>query len=239
MSISPRVDGIGGQMRARPVVGCVVPAWAVPAPRLHIEPSLPTVHALGRRRALPRSSGALSPLATDVTGQCDCIVGGNQSHRKYTSLRSGVQIEEEERCDEASPRKHDEDTADAYATTIHAQGRNAAAEDEADCRGERVEKKGRVRHRLSPMQVQQQALIGRIRTLETRRDWRGVLAAMVRTWAFGRSHGSYRTHRRETEEKAHQSAVVELRDTVWLPLALVRKNRVSRKARATAVPLWV
>lgn len=176
VSLSRWVDGIVGQMRARSVVGSVVPAWAVPAPPLHMETSQPAVHALGRRRALPRSALALSPLATDVAGEGNCIFGRNRSRSMPTSLRAGVHVGEEGRCDEASQPKHD-GTAD---TTIHQPARTAAAKDTADSRDERMEKKGRVRHRLSPMQVQQQALIRRLRTLETRRDWRGVLAAMVR-----------------------------------------------------------
>lgn len=161
-------------MRARSVAASVVPAWAVPAPRLHMEPTQPAVHALGRRRALPRSARALSPLVTDVAGDDNCMFGRNRSRLMPTSLQAGAKVEEGGRCDEASLRKHDDGAADA---TTH---QPAAAEDAMDFRDERVEKKGRVRHRLSPMQVQQQALIRRLRTLETRRDWRGVLAAMVR-----------------------------------------------------------
>lgn len=164
-------------MRARSVAGSVVPAWAVPAPRLYMETSQPAaVHALGRRRALPRSARALSPLVTDVAGDANCMFGRHGSRRMPTSLQAGAKLGEEGRCDEASPHKHDDGAVDA--ATIHQPA--AAAADAVDSRDERVEKKGRVRHRLSPMQVQQQALIRRLRTLETRRDWRGVLAAMVR-----------------------------------------------------------
>lgn len=165
------------QMRARSVVGSVVPAWAVPAPRLHMETSQPAVHALGRRRALPRSARPHIPLVIDAAREGNCIFGRNRRRRTSTSLHAGARVGEEGRCDEAPPRKHDDDTADA---TTHQPARAATAEDVVHSRDERVEKKGRARHRLSPMQVQQQALIRRLRTLETRRDWRGVLAAMVR-----------------------------------------------------------
>lgn len=99
-----------------------------------------------------------------------CLVDRNRSRRVITSLCARVELGEEERRKETSTGKHDEG---AHATTSSAAEYGARAGDEP------VEKKGPVRHRLSPMQVQQQALIRRIRTLETRRDWRGVLAAMV------------------------------------------------------------
>lgn len=167
-------------MRARSVVGRVVPAWAVPAPRLRMETSQPAVHALGRsrRRALPRSARARSPLVTDVAEEGNCVFGRNRSRHISTCLHAGVKVGQEGRCEEASPRKHDDGAADVTSQPA----RTAAAKDAVDLREERVEKKGRVRHRLSPMQVQQQALIRRLRTLESRRDWRGVLAAMVRKY---------------------------------------------------------
>lgn len=178
------VDGVVVQMRASSVVGSVVPAWAVPAPRLHVENSQPAVHvALGRRRALPRSARPLTPLLTDtdIAGGGNCMFGRNRSRCIPTSLHAGVRVGEEGRCDEAPPYRHEEGVADA--TTVHEAARTAETEDaadsKADSKGERLETKGRARHRLSPMQVQQQALIRRLRTLEARRDWRGVLAAMV------------------------------------------------------------
>lgn len=196
LSPSLQVDGVAGQMRARSVAGSVVSAWVVPAPRLPMETSQPAVHALGRRRALPRSARAPSSPATDVTGEDNCMFGRNRSRQMSTSLRAGVQVGEGGRFDEASPHKHDDETTDAR---IYLPGvGTAAVENAVGSKGERVEKKERVWHRLSPMQVQQQALIRRLRTLEARRDWRGVLAAMVR----------------DEPEEAHQSAVVELRDTV-------------------------
>lgn len=168
-------------MRVRPIVGNALPAWAVPTPRLQSETSKPAVHALGRRRALPRSAQPFSPLAREVGGEGTYPVGWNQCRRMVLPLRSGLQVGEEGFADEASTLKHDEGVGYATSTTgVEMPGRIAAMADEPGLSDERVEKKGRVRHRLSAMQVQQQALIRRLRTLEARRDWRGVLAAMVR-----------------------------------------------------------
>ena len=211
--LETRVCGVV-QMRARSVIGSIVPAWAVPAPRLHMETSQPAVHALGRRRALPRSARALSPLVTDVGGEGDCMFGRTRGRRTSTSLDAGMKIGEEGRCDGASPHKHDDGMADA---TIHQPARRPGTADVVDSRDERVEKKGQVRHRLSPMQVQQQALIRRIRTLETRRDWRGVLAAMVRRKCRverGVRQGYMRAQESQLlerpREEAHQRGVVKL-----------------------------
>ncbi len=99
------------------------------------------------------------------------LVDRNRSRSMFTSLRARVELGEEERSKETCRRKHDEGAA--HASTSSALEYDAGAGDEA------LEKEGPMRHRLSPVQVQQQALIRRIRTLETRRDWRGVLAAMV------------------------------------------------------------
>lgn len=166
-------------MRVRPIVGNALPAWAVPIPPLQSETAKSPVHALGRRRALPRPTQPFTPLAGEVGGGNTCLVGWNQCHRMIPPLRAGVQVGEEGFSDESSTLKHDK-CGGNLASGVEVTRRPAAMADEPGSNDERVEKKGRVRHRLSPMQVQQQALIRRLRTLEARRDWRGVLAAMVR-----------------------------------------------------------
>lgn len=162
-------------MRGRSVVGNAVPAWLVPASRLHCEPPRQgAVHALtcSSGRVVPRSH------ASSLLGEA-LEKGAAQRHmcRHFVSpLRAGVQPGEEGLADAISTRTHDGSQAPgAYRGAIRGLPTETASSHE---RG--GHKKGRVRHRLNPVQVQQQALVRRLRTLEARRDWRGVLAAMVR-----------------------------------------------------------
>ena len=116
---------------------------------------------------MPRSALALRPLAED---EGVCLMDRNRTRPTFTSLYAESELGEEGRSEETSMRNHDEGAA---------RPRTSAFAYEAGSRDEGAEKNEPVRHRLNPMQVQQQALIRRIRTLEARRDWRGVLAAMV------------------------------------------------------------
>lgn len=167
------------EMRVRPIVGNALPAWAVPTPPLQSETTKSPVHALGRRRALPRPTLPFTALAGEAGGGGTYLVGWNQCHGMIPPLRAGAQVGEEGFSDETSALKHDNRGGDP-ASGVEVTRRPTVLADEPGSNDERVEKKGRVRHRLSAMQVQQQALIRRLRTLEARRDWRGVLAAMVR-----------------------------------------------------------
>lgn len=156
-----------------------LPAWAVPTPRLQSETPKSAAHALGRRRALPRSAQPFTPLAVDVGGEGPYLVGWNPCRGVVPPLRAGVQIGEEGFSDEASMLKHDERAGyEASDFGVQVPRRTAAMSEKPGSNNARVQK-GQS-HRLSPMQVQQHALIRRLRTLEARRDWRGVLAAMVR-----------------------------------------------------------
>ncbi|CAM9143576.1 unnamed protein product [Scytosiphon promiscuus] len=161
------------RMRGRPVVGNAVPAWVVPASRLHCETAQQgAVHALicpAGRIAL-RSQGFNLPSEA-LGGKC---VHRHLCHHLAPSLRAGVQPGEEGLPGEISTRKHEAN----QALGICAGTTRRLATETTSSHERGGEKKGRVRHRLNPMQVQQQALMRRLRTLEARRDWRGVLAAM-------------------------------------------------------------
>lgn len=145
-----------------------MPAWVVQAPRLQSEAS--AVHALGcvRRRALPRSAQAFGPCGEEVRDHGGYLGGRRPYRRAGSPLCSGMPLGEEG----SAEHQHDGTPGDPCSTLDGGIARTLTR----DARGGN---KGLVRHRLSPIQVQQQALIRRLRTLEARRDWRGVLAAMV------------------------------------------------------------
>lgn len=184
------------RMRGRPVVGNAVPAWLVPASRLGSETSnQAAAHALRcpstRVVARPHGFSLLGGrLEKDDVRRRSC-------HHLVPPLRAGVPPGEEGLLDEISTRKHDGNKAPAIdgGATWGVPTETASSQERGG------EKKGRVRHRLNPMQVQQQALIRRLRTLEARRDWRGVLAAMVRR--RGEIPGSRLEHASGTEQKLH------------------------------------
>lgn len=94
-------------------------------------------------------------------------------------VRASGQSRTEELANEGSALKRDKGSSDASRTEQFADGE--AGEGEAISRNGQHQKNAE-RERwttLTPTQLQQQALIRRLKTLEARRDWRGVLAAMV------------------------------------------------------------
>lgn len=94
-------------------------------------------------------------------------------------VRVGRQSRAEEFADEGSRLKRDKGSGDASRTEQFAVG--GAGKREAISRNGQHHKseERELWTKLTPTQLQQQALIRRLKTLEARRDWRGVLAAMV------------------------------------------------------------
>lgn len=94
-------------------------------------------------------------------------------------VRAGGQSRAEELADEGSTLKRNEGSSDASRTEQFAGG--GVGDGEAISRNGQHHKSEEREwtKKLTPTQLQQQALIRRLKTLEARRDWRGVLAAMV------------------------------------------------------------
>lgn len=167
-------------MRPRTVFGSDVPAWAAPVSPLQRETPRPAVHALGRcvrwRGRLPSAQAGRTAAARE-RGQAVSFFGGDQLRCAVPSLRAAVQLEE--LADEGSTRKHDvgsneDGRTEEPATRLGVEDQVAPGTEQT------MENSGREwGATLSPTQLQQHALIRRMKTLEARRDWEGVLAAMV------------------------------------------------------------
>ena len=95
-------------------------------------------------------------------------------------VRASDQSRAEELADEDSRLKREEGSYHTRADQF-VDGEAETGEGEAISRnGQHDKNEERERWtKLTPTQLQQQALIRRLKTLEARRDWRGVLAAMV------------------------------------------------------------
>lgn len=167
-------------MRAKSLLGNSGTTWVVQAPRLPREKSKPAVDALGcvRRRGWLQSPRSCS-TAEEVGAEGTCLFGRHRCRRMVPPVRAGGQVRAEELADEGSTLKREEGSSDASRAEQFADGE--AGEGEAISRnGQHHKNEERERWtKLTPTQLQQQALIRRLKTLEARRDWRGVLAAMV------------------------------------------------------------
>lgn len=170
-------------MRAKSLLGNSGAAWVVQAPHLPRETSKPAVHALGcvRRRGWLQSPPSCS--ATAVEGRAaegTCLFGRHSCRRMVPPVRASNQSRAEELADEDSRLKREEGSYHSRADQF-VDGEAETGEGEAISRnGQHDKNEERERWtKLTPTQLQQQALIRRLKTLEARRDWRGVLAAMV------------------------------------------------------------
>lgn len=171
-------------MRARPLLGNSMPAWAVSTPLLQRDASKPPVYALGRVRRrgwLPSAQAQLhSPHGEEGGREGGRIVGRNELRRMSSPLYAGEQPGMEDSSCENVSLKHEEGSSGDASRREQLPSGEAMEEDAVSDDGHREDVEERKRGaRLSPVQVQQQAIVNRLRTLETRRDWRGVLAAMV------------------------------------------------------------
>lgn len=167
-------------MRVKSLLGSSGTTWIVPPPRLPRETSKPAVHALGcvRRRGWLQSPQSCS-TAEEVRAERTYLFDRHRCRRMVPPVRAGGESRAEEFADEGSTLKRDEGSGDAGRTEQFAVG--GADEGEAiSLNGQHHKSEEReLWTKLTPTQLQQQALIRRLKTLEARRDWRGVLAAMV------------------------------------------------------------
>lgn len=171
-------------MRARTVLGSTAPAWATPSPPLQRDTSKAAVHASGcvRRRGWPATArqGYSSPLVGEDAEECAVLVGSARRHRLVPPLRAGTNVGEKGVSDETSMLQHDPRFARASgagaqsSSSAHGSGENGTSVDAGG-----GEAQGDTRE-LTPTELQQQAMISKLKMLEARRDWSGVLTEMVR-----------------------------------------------------------
>lgn len=185
-------------MRGKILPGEFVTAWLVPAVPITREISKLALHALDKgcvcRQGFlsappqPLFIGRNPSTLTVQLGEASCLVYSHRHHlhrrhhRRAPPLLAGREIEEEGFSYEDRVSKHDDRfSCRVDVEEVHADGVKVTASNEQrqSGGGEETEQRGQ-EGVLMADKIQQQALIKRLATLEARRDWRGVLAAMVR-----------------------------------------------------------
>lgn len=172
-------------MRARTVLGNTAPAWAISSPPLQRDASKAAVHASGcvRRRGWPATASQVysSPLVDEDVEEGAVLVGSARRSRLVPPLCAGVNVGAKGVPDETSILHHDNAR---FATASAADAHPSSSADGVEEEGTSVDAgggKGRADTReMTPMELQQQAMISKLKTLEARRDWGGVLTEMVR-----------------------------------------------------------
>lgn len=173
-------------MREKILLKTSSPAWILPGPRLRQESLQPSLHALAcarRRTWITLIHETTSSLVQEGAREFSSV-GSRRCRRMANARRMGSDLRVEgcsgEDLVQNNQASCDPNNEEQSSINSRDGGLDATASD-INLGDSTTMNKAQQRRRKEVCQthVQQQALIRRMKTLEARRDWRGVLAAMV------------------------------------------------------------